>query len=79
MGRRGLAAERFHGGVIGYGSRMSASDPNPERHSRDRRSQGEEYPGHGDAGSLEEQYGAPDETPDANEEDAGRDEEDEAG
>jgi hypothetical protein len=57
---------------------MSASDPTPDRHSRDRRSQGEEYPGHGDAGSLEEQYGAPDETPDANEEDAGRHEEDEA-
>jgi hypothetical protein len=53
---------------------MSASDPTPDRHSRDRRSQGEEYPGHGDAGSLEEQYGAP-ETPDANEEDADRDEE----
>jgi hypothetical protein len=58
---------------------MSASDPKPERHSRDRRSQGEEYPGHGDAGSLEEQYGAPGESPDANEEEAGRDEEDGAG
>jgi hypothetical protein len=58
---------------------MSAGDPKPERHSPDRRSQGEEYPGHGDAGSLEEQYGAPDETPDANEEDAERDEEDGAG
>ena len=58
---------------------MSADDPKPERHPRDRRSQGEEYPGHGDAGSLEEQYGAPDESPDANEEDAGGDEEDGAG
>ncbi len=58
---------------------MPASDPTPERHSRDRRSQGEEYPGHGDAGSLEEQYGAPEETPDANDEhDADRDEEDDA-
>jgi hypothetical protein len=57
---------------------MPASDPTPDRHSPDRRSQGEEYPGHGDADSLEEQYGAPDETPDANEEDAARDEEDEA-
>lgn len=47
---------------------MSESDPKPERHSPHRRSQGEEYPGHGDAGSLEEQYGAPDEEPDANEE-----------
>jgi hypothetical protein len=57
---------------------MSASDPRPDRHSRDRRSQGEEYPGHGDAGSLEEQYGAPDDEPAANDEDAGRGEEDEA-
>lgn len=58
---------------------MSGSDPTPERHSRDRRSQGEQYPGHGDAGSLEEQYGAPDEEPDANEErDADREEEDAA-
>jgi hypothetical protein len=53
---------------------MSARE---QPHRRDRRSQGEEYPGHGDAGSLEEQYGAPDETPDANEERADRDEEDE--
>jgi hypothetical protein len=58
---------------------MSAGDPKSERHSRDRRSQGEEYPGHGDAGSLEEQYGAPDESPDANREDAGGDEEDGGG
>jgi hypothetical protein len=58
---------------------MSPTDPKPERNSRDRRSQGEEYPGHGDAGSLEEQYGAPEDTPDANEDDAARDEEDDAG
>jgi hypothetical protein len=58
---------------------MSGTDPKPERHPRDRRSQGEEYPGHGDGGSLEEQYGAPDETPDANEEDTGSDEEGDGG
>jgi hypothetical protein len=75
VGRRRLTASRLRRTAIGYRPSMSASDPTPERNSPDRRSQGEEYPGHGDAGSLEEQYGAPDETPDANEEDAGRDEE----
>lgn len=59
---------------------MSASDPTPGRHSRDRRSHGEEYPGRGDADNLEEHYGAPDETPEQDEDDAdGDDEEAEPG
>ena len=46
---------------MGYRPRMSASDPTPGRHSRDRRSHGEDYPGHGDPEGPEEQYSAPDE------------------
>ncbi len=47
--------------------------PSEKPHPRDRRSQGEEYPGHGDAGSLEEQYGTP-EPPEPEDDDADRDE-----
>ena len=47
-------------------------------HPRERRSHGEEYPGRGDADSLEEQYGTTDEPPEPDEDDEG-DEEDEPG
>lgn len=47
-------------------------------HPRERRSHGEEYPGRGDADSLEEQYGASDEDAEPDE-DEQRDEEDDPG
>jgi hypothetical protein len=52
------------------------ADPSPARHSRDRRSHGEDYPGHGDGEDLEGQYAAPDD-PSAPHEDDDRDQEDE--
>ena len=56
---------------------MSASDPTPGRHSRDRRSHGEDYPGHGDPERPEEQYSAPDEPsePGGNQTDSDREDE----
>ena len=56
---------------------MPAGDPTPERHSRDRRSHGEDYPGHGDNDGLEDQYSAPDEPSESGEDDG--DQEDEPG
>lgn len=52
---------------------MPGREPTPERHSRGRRSHGEDYPGHGDPDSLEDQYAAPEEP---NEDEAEGDEED---
>jgi len=56
---------------------MPAGDPTPERHSRDRRSHGEDYPGHGDPEGPEEQYSTPDEPsqPDADDTDGDREDE----
>jgi hypothetical protein len=54
---------------------MSASDPTPGRHSRDRRSHGEDYPGHGDPEGPEEQYSAPDEPSEPDEDEADSDRE----
>jgi hypothetical protein len=53
------------------------ADPTPGRHSRDRRSHGEDYPGHGDGDDLEDQYSAPDEPSAPDEDDGDRDQEDE--
>ena len=58
---------------------MHAGDPTPGRHSRDRRSHGEDYPGHGDPDGLDEQYSTPDEPSPPDEDDPDRDREDEPG
>ena len=58
---------------------MPASDPTPDRHSRDRRSHGEDYPGHGDADGLGDQYSAPEEPSELDEDDDARDQEAEPG
>jgi hypothetical protein len=58
---------------------MSASDPTPGRVSRDRRSHGEDYPGHGDADRPGDQYSAPEEPAEPDEDDTDRDREDEPG
>jgi hypothetical protein len=55
------------------------ADPTPGRHSRDRRSHGEDYPGHGDGEDLEDQYSAPDEPSAPDGDDGDRDQEDEPG
>jgi hypothetical protein len=58
---------------------MSASDPTPGRHSRDRRSHGEDYPGHGDPEGPEEQYSAPDEPSEPGEDETDSDREGQPG
>ena len=72
-------AATFRPAGIGYRPRMPASDSTPGRHSRDRRSHGEDYPGHGDADRPEDQYSAPEEPSKADEDDGDRDREDEPG
>ena len=64
---------------IGYRSHMPAGDPTPGRHSRDRRSHGEDYPGQGDPEAPAEQYSTPDEPSEPGEDDTDGDREDQPG
>ena len=64
---------------IGYRSHMPAGDPTPGRHSRDRRSHGEDYPGQGDPQAPAEQYSTPDEPSEPGEDDTDGDREDQPG